>query len=77
MPPAAIDGINIAFVAFGTSLKSAGPVMVEIAPTLIEPSGQVGPAASAVPDHVAATRPPASRIAVFNDILVPSILHFF
>jgi len=33
------------FVAFGTSLKSTTPVMVETAPTLMTPSLHVGPAA--------------------------------
>jgi len=41
--------------------------MVEIAPSLIGPSGQVGPAAKAGPD-MAVPRPAASRNAVFDDI---------
>src|SRR6185437_3388936 len=73
MPPAALTASYIALAAFGTSLKSAGPVMVEIAPSLIGPSGQVGPAANADPDQMVAQRPPASRNAVFNDIVAPSI----
>src|SRR6185312_4785496 len=74
MPPAALTASYMALAAFGTSLKSAGPVMVEIAPSLIGPSGQVGPAANADPDQMVALRPPASRNAVFNDIVAPSSL---
>src|SRR6516225_880771 len=72
MPPAALTASYMALAALGTSLKSAGPVTVEIAPSLIGPSGQVGPAARTEPEHRVVPRPHASTNAIFNDILVPS-----
>src|SRR5436190_23756093 len=63
MPPAALTASKAACVAFGTSLKSAGPVTVDTAPTLIAPSLQVGPAAKAVPATVERPMPASAAVS--------------